>query len=368
MESFSWSECFETGLTEVDDQHHHLVDIINEFSHLLTENEVHIKDIDCLYKQLSDYTAYHFQKEEKLMREMEIDPRHLNIHLDIHKGFLNEVFSIYSKISENNLDQAKSILKFLTHWLVYHILGQDQDMAKQIDAIQSGVSPSNAYEMLKKRKNGSTETLVKALGSLFDIVSIRNMELKQLNESLEEKVALRTEELFKANQRLEEMSLTDVLTGLPNRRHAMRHLSNLWVKSLENDFPLSCIMIDADHFKEVNDTYGHDAGDFVLKELAKNLVYSFRSDDLVCRLGGDEFLVICPNTDKHDGLRIAELTQKAISKLEVFTGGKPWHGSISVGVAARLSDMKEYADLIKMADKGVYAAKKSGKNCVRSVF
>ncbi|WP_354623111.1 GGDEF domain-containing protein [Psychromonas sp. MME2] len=366
MDSFNWGQYFETGLDEVDEQHHHLVNLINQFGRLLSENQVHIDDVDRLYHQLSDYAVYHFHKEEKLMAEIHVDPRHLSSHIDVHRGFLEEVSSIYSSISIDDLDQAKSFFKFLTHWLVYHILGKDQDMAKQIHAIKSGVTPLAAYDSLQQEKNRSMEPLMEALDGLLDLVSMRNKQLKKLNASLEEKVALRTEELYKANQYLEEMSLTDVLTGLPNRRHAMRFLASCWNKSLANNSPLICIMIDADHFKEVNDSYGHDAGDLVLKELAKTLRDTFRTDDLVCRLGGDEFLIICPNTDKESGMHIAELARKAIAKLCVVTGGKPWHGSMSVGVACRTPDMLQYEDLIKVADKGVYAAKKAGKNCVRS--
>jgi hemerythrin len=124
-------------------------------------------------------------------------------------------------------------------------------------------------------------------------------------------------------------------------------------------------MIDADHFKEVNDTYGHDAGDSVLIKLAKTLQHSLRNDDIVCRLGGDEFFVICPNTDREGGMYIAELTRKVVSELRVHTGGEPWHGSVSIGVASRSPDMESCDELIKAADKCLYAAKEAGKNCVR---
>jgi len=367
MKSFQWGAHFVTGLTEVDEQHHHLVDIINQFSSLLAENVIYIEDVDRLYIQLADYAVYHFQEEEKLMSEVKVDPLHLNHHIDVHKGFLDDVTSIYSSISMDNLDQASTFLKFLIHWLAYHILGKDQDMARQIKAIESGMSPQKAYEKLEQERDNATAPLLEALNGLFEQVSIQNKDLKQLNKSLEEKVAIRTKELSEANLHLEELSLTDVLTGLPNRRHAMRSLSSLWDEALQKNSSLVCMMIDADHFKEINDTYGHDAGDGVLIELAKTLQHSLRNDDVVCRLGGDEFLIICPNTDIEGGMHIAEMTCKTVSELRVPTGGEPWHGSISVGVASRLPDMKSYEELIKEADKGVYAAKEAGKNCVKSV-
>ena len=365
MKSFHWGTHFVTGLTEVDEQHQHLVDIINQFSSMLAENVIHVEDVDRLYNQLADYAVYHFQEEEKLMTEVKVDALHMNDHIDVHKGFLDDVTSIYSSISMDNLDQVRTFLKFLIHWLAYHILGDDQDMARQIKAVQAGMSPHEAYEKLKQERDSATAPLLEALNGLFEQVSIRNKELKQLNESLEEKVALRTKELSEANLHLEEMSLTDVLTGLPNRRHAMRRLSSFWNEALQKNSTLVCMMIDADHFKEVNDAYGHGAGDGVLIELAKTLQHSLRNDDVVCRLGGDEFFVICPDTDIEGGMYIAEMTRKTVSELRVPTGGEPWHGSISVGVASRLPDMKSYEELIKEADKGVYAAKEAGKNCVK---
>ena len=92
-----------------------------------------------------------------------------------------------------------------------------------------------------------------------------------------------------------------------------------------------------------------------------------RSDDIVCRLGGDEFLTISPNTDLDGGMHIAELICQAVSKLHSQEGGEVWRSSVSVGVAVRTPDMKSHEDLLKAADKGVYEAKRDGKNCVRTI-
>ena len=366
MKSFLWGQHVLTGLSDVDNQHHRLVDIINQFGSLLSENVVHIENIDCLYNQLADYAVYHFQEEETLMAEFNVDTRHLNHHTNAHKHFLDEVSFIYSEISSDKPDKANTFLKFLIHWLAYHILGEDQDMARQIKAIKSGMTPDDAYNKLEQERASATAPLVEALNGLFKHVSIQNNTLRQLNESLEEKVALRTKELSEANQSLQILSCTDTLTQLHNRRYAMEHLSNLWKEAQEKDSNLTCMMIDADHFKEVNDLYGHDAGDIVLTELAKTIKYSLRNDDIACRLGGDEFFVICPHTDKKGGMHIAELVRKTVAELRVPTGGKPWHGSISIGVASRSPEMASYEELTKAADNGLYAAKEAGKNCVRT--
>lgn len=367
MVSFKWDKHFLTGLKEVDQQHHHLVDLINEFGNLIAKNTINIEDVDSLYKQLEDYTVYHFNEEDKMSLEADVDILYLDHHRKIHDSFIQDIKTIYSNITAQSIDQASNFLKFLLNWLAYHILGEDQDLAKQVKAIQSGMSPQEAFRKLQQERDSATAPLLKALMGLFEQVSLQNRELTKLNDSLEEKVLLRTRELSEANQHLEELSLTDALTGLPNRRYVMKYLPLLWTEAVQKDQPLSCLMIDADHFKEVNDKYGHDAGDTVLIELARTLRETLHNDDILCRLGGDEFFAICPNTDRSGGLHIAELLRHAISKLRVPTSDSFWHGSISIGVSSRVASLNNYEELIKIADKGVYAAKEAGKNCVRMI-
>jgi hemerythrin len=364
MGSFCWNRDFETGIPDVDRQHRRLVDIVNRLGDLLTENKIVFSDIEGTIKELIDYAQYHFREEQKMMIDTGMDRNYLSHHFEIHKSFLEEINYLRSDISQDNLASAKKMLDFLVHWLVYHILGEDQNMAGQIKAIQSGVMPHEAYERGMRERDKALEPLLAALNGLFEQVSARNRELVILNRSLEAKVAERTRELSETNLKLEKLSLTDFLTGLPNRRHAMRSLTLIWEEAVKNDLPLIGMMIDVDNFKKVNDTYGHDVGDIVISEVAKTLLYSVRTDDIVCRMGGDEFFVICPNTDNGGGMYIAELLHKTMSELHVPTGNEVWHGGISVGVASRTPDMKNYGELVKSADKALYLAKQNGKNCV----
>lgn len=367
MESFQWDKNFVTGLSEVDHQHHHLVDIINKFGNLIANDELVFEDINAIFMELFDYAQYHFQEEEEMMSRIGLDRRHIDRHMEEHQNFLQEVTFMYATISPDDFRETQNLLDFLTRWLAYHILGSDQNMANQIDAIQSGLIAEDAYEKAEQKSDNATEPLLVALHSLFKQVALRNKELAQLNKSLEAQIEERTKELSEANRHLEELALTDVLTSLPNRRHAMRRLADLWDESSASKMPLTCIMIDADNFKEVNDTYGHDAGDTVLRELAKTLKETLRSDDIVSRLGGDEFLIICPNTDQDGARYIAEHTRKVISALRIQAGEGMWYGSVSVGVASRSVDMKKYEELIVQADKSVYAAKRDGRNRVMAV-
>lgn len=367
MQSFEWNRHFETGLETVDQQHQCLLELVNQFGTRLMDNSIDPLALETLFVELAAYAQHHFEEEELLMAEVEVDPRHRTHHAAAHRGFLQEVTIMHAAVSLDNPKTIKQLLDFLIHWLVFHILGADQSMARQIAAIRSGLTAAQAYDAEEQDHDDAKEPLINALNHLFHLASERSRELTRLNQSLETKVAERTRELSAANACLHEIAMTDVLTALPNRRHAMQYLKDLWDESTTMQADMVCIMLDADHFKEVNDTHGHDAGDDVLCEIAKTLQHAFRNDDLVSRMGGDEFCVICPDTDLDGGMRIAELARNRIAQLCVPFGDGVWNGSISVGVASRTPDMDSMEDLMCTADKGVYAAKKGGKGCVRSI-
>ena len=369
MESFHWDKHFETGLENVDQQHHALVDLINRFGELLTQSEfdgVAADEVELVFQRLAAYAQYHFREEENLMQQVEVDSRHVAEHVKAHADFMQEVAYMHHNVVER-YETVENLLKFLIYWLAFHILGTDLSMAKQIAAIQAGQKPADAYVAENAMKEGPTEPLLAALNGLFHQVSERNRELLELNRTLEAKVEQRTRSLSKANHLLEQIAHTDVLTGLPNRRHAMARLAQAWSESATQASALACMMIDADGFKRINDLHGHDAGDEVLRQLAKQLRYAVRTDDVVCRLGGDEFLIICPGTSLDGAMHVAEAMRQEVAKMQVAVRGcGEWHGSISVGVAVRTAAMQISEDLIKAADEGVYLAKRNGRNRVES--
>lgn len=366
MESFTWGTNFETGIREVDDQHCKLVELINSLGAGLAENDEADRLVDKLLLELVNYAQYHFRDEEGLMFRYGLDSRHCDQHLSAHKRFIDDVTYMVQQSKKGDADDGKSLLEFLIHWLAYHILGCDKNMARQIAAISSGSSPAEAYLAGEKSVSESTKPLLAALNGLFQQVSKRNTELSFLNQNLESIVEERTRELVKANADLEILALTDALTELPNRRHALLQLHHLWNESRQLNGHLACMVIDADGFKTINDTFGHDAGDIVLMRLARELQHSVRSDDIVCRMGGDEFLIICPNTPLEGALHIAELTRDKIAGLRIPAGQGFWPGSISVGVAVNGNGISSIDDLLKAADDAVYIAKNDGRNCVRT--
>ncbi|PIV88690.1 MAG: diguanylate cyclase response regulator [Hydrogenophilales bacterium CG17_big_fil_post_rev_8_21_14_2_50_63_12] len=171
-----------------------------------------------------------------------------------------------------------------------------------------------------------------------------------------------TAELAIANRRLEHAALTDSLTELPNRRAAMTLLEQAWCAATRAGHSLAAMMIDIDHFKRINDAYGHATGDSVLREVAQALRATTRREDSVCRVGGEEFLVVCPDTDLKATLHFADRLRGAVQSLRIETGRGIERITISVGVAGREADMTGMEALVAAADKALYAAKHAGRN------
>ncbi|BCH24873.1 PleD family two-component system response regulator [Mesorhizobium sp. L-8-3] len=163
-----------------------------------------------------------------------------------------------------------------------------------------------------------------------------------------------------------EMAVTDALTGLHNRRYLDNHLETLFNRAVTRERPLSVMITDLDRFKTVNDTYGHDGGDDVLREFAKRLRRNVRGIDLACRYGGEEFLVVLPDTEGHDAERVAERIRAEIERTPFIVGreGISVSITISVGVSCVKYPPDSVEALIKRADVALYEAKRGGRNRV----
>jgi diguanylate cyclase (GGDEF)-like protein len=185
----------------------------------------------------------------------------------------------------------------------------------------------------------------------------------RVNALLREREA-QISQLAIAKRRLQAAAITDALTGLPNRRYAMERLQRELEAARRNKTELAVMMIDIDRFKAVNDGHGHDVGDVVLRETARNLRGSLRSIDVVCRLGGEEFLILCPGTGLQDATGVAERLCCVVRERVVPVPGFERAITVSVGVAA-LDDACAGVDaLIKRADERVYLAKQAGRDRV----
>jgi diguanylate cyclase (GGDEF)-like protein len=195
----------------------------------------------------------------------------------------------------------------------------------------------------------------------------RVIELQQEIERDREELRRFAAELSVTNRRLQEMALTDVLTGLPNRRYAMERIEQEWAGAARGNRPLACMIIDLDELKQVNDIYGHDMGDEFLTQTAAAIRSALRAQDVICRTGGDEFLAICPDTELRAALACAERVRREVESKPVEAGQLRIRGTLSIGVAMRQPDMEDADALIKQADQGVYLAKQRGRNRVVTI-
>lgn len=189
----------------------------------------------------------------------------------------------------------------------------------------------------------------------------------QLQEELtreQEEMRKVASELAVTNRRLQHLAMTDVLTLLPNRRYGMDRMAQEWAAAKRNGRPLSCMLIDLDSFKQINDRHGHDAGDSVLQQAAIILKTFSRAQDRIARIGGEEFLVICPETDLEAATSFAERIRKAFEEASFNLGAEHCRMTISIGVAVRELEMADFSTLLKAADKALYLAKQKGRNLV----
>lgn len=183
------------------------------------------------------------------------------------------------------------------------------------------------------------------------------------------RVALRLKALQDALRRqdaqLEELAILDELTGLYNRRYVLQRLGEEVLRARRYRLPLSCLMLDLDHFKRVNDTHGHLAGDAVLRQLGATLRLSVRSTDVVGRYGGEEFLVLLPQTPLSGARTLAERIRWVVEQTVFDAGGVRVRCTVSIGVAtAPQGEPPDLDRLVGAADEALYLAKRRGRNRV----
>ena len=197
-------------------------------------------------------------------------------------------------------------------------------------------------------------------------ISLKNKqtadELASAHNLLEKKVAERTEELEKANETLKHIAGHDVLTGLPNRRLFTELLNQEINKANRNNYQLAILYMDLDGFKAVNDALGHDIGDSLLIKVSKRLQKLIRKEDLISRLGGDEFSICYSNIKNIDNVKL--LCQQIIEKFKqaVELGPHQCHIGISIGVSLYPEHGIDYNTLLRVADAAMYKVKNDGKN------
>lgn len=219
------------------------------------------------------------------------------------------------------------------------------------------VEPGDEARLLRGLDLGVNDYLVRPIDRHEMLARVRTQIKRKrhadyLRHSLEESI---------------EMSVIDPLTGLYNRRYMESHIQTLLAEAKKAGRPLSVLLADIDHFKKVNDTYGHDVGDIVLKEFSKRFSNNTRTVDLACRLGGEEFMIVMPDTDIARAFQVGERLRSAVAASPfTVSDSQSINVTASVGLATLESRKDTSETMFKRADQALYAAKRRGRNRVEA--
>lgn len=491
-EIFPWDGNLETGLTLIDQHHRHLFSLVNELGSTLEQGN--LANMDALCRELIRYAAYHFAEETQKMRDAGLSSHFIKRHTREHAQFIQQIKALHASSINDGPASAHTLLSFLMHWLTYHILGMDKCMARQIGAVELGVSPALAYAAETSAAEGSStdhsanQMLLRALSKLYKVVFAHSQSLEhkvqertRFLEESRESLARAVEDLRLSEERLRlatqanrigmwELDLTsgalswddtlfslygrrredfhgaqdawqacvhpedldssalalqqaiegqrpfdcdfrillpsgstrhinakavvfcdadgrpkrmlgasiditdrknlenqlknqaqrDTLTGLYNRRYFQETLAQAMEDANRQTQPLCVAMADLDHFKAINDTYGHAAGDRVLQRFGATLQHGMRSGDLVARLGGDEFAMLFPNADALQSKAVLERIRDHLSALWLpADNGQNIQLQASFGLAD-FHPGESPDQLLHRADQALYKAKALG--------
>jgi diguanylate cyclase (GGDEF)-like protein len=287
-----------------------------------------------------------------------------NKFVGIRPGQIFDIENIFlfSRLSEKNSDFLEEFIKYKSKNLQAEITLMGDD----IWHISINVSP-----LLDNKKNllGRVISLndVTELRRLVDKINEKNLALRRQNKEL-----LRVQdELFEANSKLEQLSVTDELTGCYNRRYLLQQLLYEIAMTQRYKTPFSLLLFDLDSFKLINDTYGHLVGDDVLRAVVNAVTGSLRRTDILARYGGEEFIVYTPHTDSKNAEILAEKIRSAVQARAASVSGINLQATISIGLVSADAGLEESQTpesllnkLLSMADGALYQAKARGRNCV----
>ncbi len=243
----------------------------------------------------------------------------------------------------------------------------NENIESILDDMHSRIEEAGAYFNLKIKCTKSVQEILQEANIRL---SLLNLDFDQMNKELiQAKIHLEniTSELKKKNQILDNLANIDGLTGVYNHRYFQNTLDQEISRATRTERSLSILLIDIDHFKHFNDTYGHQVGDFVLTEFARAIQNSIREYDTLARYGGEEFVVILPETAAEDALAGAEKIRTIIDETVFDDGREKYHITASFGQAcSRPATEDDFSknDFINRADQALYQAKEKGRNCV----
>jgi diguanylate cyclase (GGDEF)-like protein/PAS domain S-box-containing protein len=305
--------------------------------------------------------------------------------LQLHKAVEQSPVSVVLTDIKGNIEYINPYFSHISGYTLNEVIGENPRI------LQSGNMPPEIYdemwetirsgktwrgELLNKKKNGEyywevevIAPVIDADGIIVNYIAIKeDVTAKKESDAKLREAYIRLEEQMKEIQvlqdELREQAIRDPLTKLHNRHYLKETLSRELSRAMRERYPISFLLLDIDHFKRVNDTYGHAAGDVVLRELSDHLAEFTRTGDIVCRYGGEEFLVAFPNTKEGDAFFIADRLRESIQGTPIYVE----HHAISITISAGISEFPTHgqyeAQILENADKALYHAKHNGRNQV----
>jgi len=282
--------------------------------------------------------------------------------LKAEQSFTSELnFELYSRFFEAKSSTQLNKMRLAISNLIRHLSLQMASLVEDMDNYDSALATCES----QLHPTADVDTLSKLIATLIEETH-KARSASQSTATLVKELNSEIESMRSVMAELNEENLVDALTGIGNRRAFDRALADSLTKSQRDQRQFCLLMIDIDHFKRFNDSYGHLAGDSVLRYVARRIKKGTKGQDFVCRYGGEEFSIILPNTDYHGGLVVAQAIADKVSK-RILSAGKDSRPmgrvTLSVGVAiSRLGDDAEI--LIGRADDCLYRAKAGGRNRV----
>ena len=305
--------------------------------------------------------------------------------LQLHKAVEQSPVSVVITDTQGNIEYVNPHFSHLTGYAL------DEVMGKNPRIIQSGDTSLETYDQMwrtirsgkvwrgevwNKKKTGEPYCEVEIIapvidsdGAIVNYIAIKEdvtaekeseAKLREAYVKLEEQMS----EIQALQSDLREQAIRDPLTKLHNRHYLKETLSRELSRAMREQYPVSFLLLDIDHFKRVNDMYGHAAGDFVLRDLADHLAEFTRTGDIVCRYGGEEFLVAFPNTKEADAFLIADRLRESIQESPIYVDRQMISITISAGISEFPAHGQYEALILETADKALYYAKHNGRNQV----
>jgi len=342
--------------------------VLDTRAHRLSKYQV--KGLEILARQISVCLESRWESTQLQERAATLEAAEARLSMSQRRMeylFQHQAVATYTTDVEGTVFEFNSLAEELFGWFAHEIIGQheslllppeEQEQARDVRANVSVGTPVHNCERRIQRSDGlqvwtlfSAHPVYDSHGDINGIINVcSDITVRKRLEA----------ELSEMNTKLEALASTDALTQVANRRSIMDFLDGEFAS--RHRYPVSAVLMDVDKFKQFNDTYGHPAGDEVLRTVARVLQSNVRTGDRVGRYGGEEFVCVLPRTELVDAVMVAERLRAA---LEAF----PWPLRLvtaSIGVAISTPEMEDMGQLISLADTRLYAAKEGGRNRVVS--